>query len=523
MNILIVDDDAYIIRVIKNQINWSNIGIEKVYTALNTARAKEILLEESIDILLTDIEMPKESGLQLMEWIISQDMHPQAICLTCHAEFHFARDAIRLGFSEYCVKPIEFKELEEILRKSVIKHSNALKKATMEIEGAKWKDNRKIVASDFWHNLLQGKFDRQIDQIVRLAKMKEVDYIFDQTYRIVLITLCSIGSHENVWKEDQNLMRYALTNILSEKFAIEESNGMMGWVENNLWLIVHDINENVLDDLEDYIKICSELLGILLAVYVGEERFGEDLGKEFQELIKRDIDNVNRTSDIYITNDNNKFNEIEWLQNHLIEKYQDSFFSGDYNSFFRRIKELFNEDSGWNRVALEGVMFNVLQFTFAKLMDLNIVAEQFYDDSLRSAHKNSFQSLEEARKYLLLLETKFQEATEQKNKESSIIADVKKYIRAHIEEKLSRKDIADSVFLSADYVTKLFKKETGTTLIEFITDEKINAAKEMIKEQKLLIGEVAQRLCYDNFSYFSEMFRKKTGMSPSDYKKHVSG
>ena len=76
MNILIVDDEIYIVRALKAKIHWEALGIAEVFTALNIARAKEILSSEPVDILLTDIEMPGGTGLELMEWVRAEGLQP---------------------------------------------------------------------------------------------------------------------------------------------------------------------------------------------------------------------------------------------------------------------------------------------------------------------------------------------------------------------------------------------------------------------------------------------------------------
>ena len=79
------------------------------------------------------------------------------------------------------------------------------------------------------------------------------------------------------------------------------------------------------------------------------------------------------------------------------------------------------------------------------------------------------------------------------------------------------------VYLSADHLARVFKKETGETLVKYITDKRINAAKEMLSDTKTPISQVASEVGYDNYSYFTKIFKEKTGCSPGDYRKHHAG
>lgn len=520
MNILIVDDDAYIIRIIKTQINWEGIGIDNVYTALNAGKAKEIIKERPIDIMVTDIEMPQESGLDLMRWVLEEGYRPESICLTCHEEFDYARDAIRLGYSEYCVKPIEFKELEQILARAVKNCINKNKKTRMEAEGALWEKNKRIVASDFWNNILLGKYKGRVEDILKIAAQKKVEYQFDTRYQCILFTVCSIQSSETGWRQDGDLMKYSLYNILSEKFPYEDKQGMLGWNGDNLWLIV-DTNNNpdILEETEDYLSVCRELLGIHLSAYVSPKVFGESLGTEYEKLLQSDLDNVRRVSDIYTPNREELLFIQESKNDNFLEEAKKLLDCGEYGVFFEMVETYIRKKESWNRELLAGFIFNIIQLIFSRLLELHIQADKLFDRETIQSLMKSYRSVEETISCLEQLKEKMCLLSERQERESKIINDIKEYVRSNIETKLSRKEIADKVYLSPDYLTKLFRKKTGMTLIEYIMEEKVNAAKRMIDKEAIPIGEVAQRLGYDNFSYFSEIFRKKTGMSPSEYKK----
>ena len=89
MNIILVDDETAMLDILQQVIQWEELGIKKVYTARNAEQAKELLQEKKIDITLCDIEMPKESGLDLIEWI--QGLYPSVvnIILTGHRRGYY--------------------------------------------------------------------------------------------------------------------------------------------------------------------------------------------------------------------------------------------------------------------------------------------------------------------------------------------------------------------------------------------------------------------------------------------------
>ncbi len=116
MNVLLVDDEVIVINILKNKMKWQEIGIENVYTAYTAAEARKVIQSQEIDIIVCDIEMPQENGLQLMKWIQEEKMEIERIVLTGFPDFNYAQNAISSGVIRYLVKPVSFEELEEAIR-----------------------------------------------------------------------------------------------------------------------------------------------------------------------------------------------------------------------------------------------------------------------------------------------------------------------------------------------------------------------------------------------------------------------
>lgn len=117
MNLLIVDDNVPVVNGITKAMNWKALSIEQVFHAFSMAQAMEVLKEKQIDLLVSDIEMPNGSGLDLIEWINEQKMSCISIILSSFADFHYAKKAISLGVAEYLLKPVENEELERAILK----------------------------------------------------------------------------------------------------------------------------------------------------------------------------------------------------------------------------------------------------------------------------------------------------------------------------------------------------------------------------------------------------------------------
>ncbi len=117
MKILLVDDEVIALRALKKRVDWVKYGFTEVFDARNIDAAKEILRQEKIDLILCDIEMAGENGLDLVGYVKESypDMH--SVMLTCHAEFSYAQQAIRYGAEDYILKPIDYEELDVLLQR----------------------------------------------------------------------------------------------------------------------------------------------------------------------------------------------------------------------------------------------------------------------------------------------------------------------------------------------------------------------------------------------------------------------
>ena len=115
MNILIVDDETFAVQGMLDGLDWDLLCFDKVLTANSYAEAVSIIKNTYIDIMVSDIEMPGESGLKLIEYVNEHSQNTECIILTCHDEFDYARTAVGLNCLEYLLKPIRYQKLTEII------------------------------------------------------------------------------------------------------------------------------------------------------------------------------------------------------------------------------------------------------------------------------------------------------------------------------------------------------------------------------------------------------------------------
>mgnify|MGYP002792456368 FL=1 len=119
MKVLIVDDEAYAVNALTNRIDWNGFGFGTPLSARSMAQAQSVFLNEKIDLLLCDIEMPQGSGLDLFEWVKAYYPQTECIFVTCHDEYSYLRSAMQLGSCDYILKPVDYDQLKETLKEIV--------------------------------------------------------------------------------------------------------------------------------------------------------------------------------------------------------------------------------------------------------------------------------------------------------------------------------------------------------------------------------------------------------------------
>lgn len=118
-DILLVDDEIQMLHALEKNVSWADCGINHVFSATDFKQARRILDQQTIGMIISDIEMPAQSGLDLLTSLRKDGIEIPCLFLTCHTEFEYMRHAIQLGSADYLLKPVDYHELERVIRKLV--------------------------------------------------------------------------------------------------------------------------------------------------------------------------------------------------------------------------------------------------------------------------------------------------------------------------------------------------------------------------------------------------------------------
>lgn len=519
VNVLVVDDEVIAVKGIKAGIHWDRIGVASVFSAYSTKQAKNIFLSEKVDILLSDIEMPQENGLQLLEWVRQNYPETGTVILSCHTDFSYARRALQLGSTDYALKSMTYEELERVIAEAIRKYQAALDDKKYSSFGQLWYRNKPFLIEQFWADVVNRKIGPGADDYSRIAEQGDTITADTRILPVLVQITSSLKSdHQNV---GQILAKAA-------KKILETTGGCFLSLDGTSFLCISQCDKKQLAAYsrieENYANISDgvmEACGVKLACYIGAETTPSGLADIVDSLqgIKRD--NVALHNGLFYLTDREESkadldtaNMNRWASLLMQTPYED--LAHEIELYISQLVETGKMDA----VVLKQFNQDFLQIVYSLMEQKNIQAHLIFSDSFsislfEKAANSVYDTMEWVRHIILRVKdysTKLEDSL-------SVIDKVKRYITLHIGEELSREDIASYVYLNPDYLTRLFKKETGQTITEYIQSERIESTKKLMETTSLSVSKIAEKMGYSNFSHFARMFRKNTGLSPLEYKK----
>lgn len=407
--LLIVDDEPLVQVGIKSMINWSELDIEVIGTAVNGKVALSMMQELSPDIIITDIKMPVMDGLELIKNARREfgSDYPDFIILTSYEDFHLVKEAIKYQVTDYLIKV----ELDSsTLTQAVERSLERVKKYRPETSSSKADDTLIESLNDkFFIRLLNNLFEQE-DQFESQAKDLALNFNYGSF-------VCSYGCLDD--KGCQELP-------LEKKLAL----------------------------FQNSVQMIRELANKYLNSYV----IGLD-ARHFAIIFC-----IDEKNDISL-GDGSHFEKIMDSINEALLKYMNISF-------------------------VYGVGRPVNQAT------------------------NIYESCKMARN---ILKGKSQGEDSDGQEANHIVRNVKKYIREHVCEKLTLNDVAYQFNISPNYLSQLFSKYNDYGFTEYVSICKVKESKKLLKQGNLKVYEIADMMGFESSFYFSKVFKKYEGISPTDY------
>lgn len=528
---MVIADDEYLVREgLKAIIDWSKYNIEIIGFAKNGSEALSLCEDIQPDILLTDIRMPHMSGIEVITKLVEQGIETKTVILSGYDDFSYAKNAIELNVENYILKPIKIEELIKVITK-VIDSIEMEKEHTVKFLELKEQldNNLPTIKERFLTNLVFKKFADEINVYKRCVFLN-IHFDSDQPYVVCKMIINEItGSFSNDYEENYELILMSILNVANELLEKIQP-GVIFNLNDKEFIIIFNTKKSlaIAKFSTKLVNYLNSLLGVKASIGIGHEvnnilslynslKLAEN-ALEFQfysglntVIDCKDIDKKSRLIN-YI--------ELQSLEEKLLKAIKIGN-SKNTKTILLEIFDYIHQSDYAPEEYTKSVFIELISITARSLFEIQ---ENFYEimgDSIEMTNKiNRFDTYYELRNYAIelfvTLSDYFFNKLNQKN--HYVINEIKEIINKQYMKKLTVQEIAKQIGFTPNYISQIFKKETGYPLTKYITKIRIEASKELLKDSNFKVFEVADMVGFDNPYYFSTVFKKITGIHPSKYR-----
>ena len=535
IKVFLVEDELVIRRGIKNSIEWEKAGYVFVGEAGDGELAYPMILKEKPDILITDIRMPFMDGLELCKLVKKELPDIKILILSGYDEFDYAKEAIRLGVTEYLLKPISSLKLMEVLDRvssSIRKEKedrNLLQKYMEEM-----RENTEHEKQRFFTQLISGNLS--MADALETGRKYGMD-LSASLYNLILFKLAANGKKE----ENGTILGRAEQAIEEEikncTYAYGFQHGVEGWA----FLLKADENEQ----MQKRIRTFSEELGRWMEnipdiTYFGgigtavsrlrelresysnaEKALAARFSLELNQFISADelleMSDVQDLDTIRFAG----FGEIEKSRN-MLEQFLNNGAEDEIAEFAEVFISKFTEENLKSMLMRQYIIMDsyIVLMSFCERMEVE--AEQLKEeaDQLKEQMKK-IQSPEEITVYIQRILKKAIEIRDAASgrRYADIITMAKQQImKTYMSENISLNSIAAEVGMSPSYFSSIFSREEGKTFVEYLTEIRMDKAKELLMCSSMKTSEIGYEVGYKDPHYFSYIFKKTQHCTPKEFR-----
>lgn len=518
--VIIIDDENIILQGLKTIINWNDYGCEVCATAKNAKEGLEKIIENKPDIILTDIKMKNLNGLDMIERAIEYVPDAKIIVMTGYRTFEYAHKAISLGVFAFLLKPTNPDDIKEIVQKAV----NELdEQSSAKTDIAQLQNENTQYRAIFIEKTLSDAIN------FRLSTSDDLN------------TLLRSASSE---LKSYCLMSLYVENI-SKQLDIEKSEEIKKVISNHIakditpYLIYPDLQKNVVTIVltsnnvmtDYYLESPAEKINLQLSalfsvktsigISASSTNFNE-LKKRYQESI-RALEQRQYTGDgsVVFFTDLSTPNFMENYTSHIQQTLFDYVLSGN-NEAMKQTLDAISENISENDIDY------ARSFCYDTIVKLYYAAEQLlsylhFDESTASLKSMIYNCNNPQELVSLLCDITYDMTDKIHDLNNALVMytinKIKSYIAEHYTQQITRQSIAAHIGVTPNYISTLFKKSTGSSLVSYITQVRIDKAKELLLKGKYKHTEISSMVGFKDSFYFSKSFKKITGMTPSEYQK----
>ncbi|WP_372661789.1 response regulator [Cohnella sp.] len=537
VQLLIVDDEIHVVDRFYSTIDWRAVGIEQVHKAYSGPEALSLLEQFSIDIVLTDIQMPGMSGLELIAEIRRRWQKTKCILLSGYSEFNYAKEAILHQTEDYLLKPVKEKELLSTITRVMDKLRAEWEEIVSRQRLANTlKENLPLLRGNLLSDLLQG---RQLPEAALRDKMKMLGFAGSEgkSFELMMIRL------EDFPNDDANslsLMEYAVSNIVEELFGeryyswhTKDTHDYLVFV-----MMAKEADDAQLDTawfertaslLQSAVK--TYLKGKVSVLVSGRGCFPQNLREFYDRTVSSFRKRIGSVQELFMRLDeqHQPETEVQTLYSlyepptliHLLE-------AARWDSIEEKLRtameEMEHKCADSSEHLLEVYFSIASSYSYIAHKNGRPLSRLIGEDYDRMTDGTPFRSIKDLKEWAFRGLERIREDMDQETKYSraSLINEIRSFIEQNMNKEVSLQTISEHVYLHPVYVSKIYKLVTGENLSEYMNRVRMEKAEFMLKNSSDKIYEIAAQLGYQRPHSFNHAFKKSLGMTPQDYRDQFS-
>lgn len=528
--ILVVDDEEEIRKGIIKRIKWEELGFWVVGEAGNGIEALDLIDKTSPDLVLTDIKMPFMDGIKLAENIRDRFPTTKVVILSGFDDFEYAQVAIKLGVLRYILKPINASEMKSALieiKKGL--DEEIASKNDLERLKVNYEKNLPLLRERFFNQWIEDYIEKKVveENIQSLKIDLPSKDLMVAVIRPDYLIQKELGSND---MKNKNLLKLAIFNMCEEIIELKKL-GIVFMRMNELVVIatvVRAENQNIiLQTLEEIRMRVEKYLSTTITIGVGTVCIDKSfLYKSYLSAVSAFEYSVliNHNRVIYI-GDIEPNNQVDIL---LEEKDERALLAaikvGNEAEISQIIEMLLSRIDG-SKVSLKNYQLYIIEILssilkLARMMEIELSLVLSNEDNFLMAISR-FKTKKEIKKWLEELANSLsrQLSSRRDNSKNELIEKAKEYIQNYYgQEELNEDKVCQYLHISTNYFSTLFKKEMKLTFTSYLTRVRIERAKELLRHTQMKNFEIGQKVGYGEPHYFSYVFKKITGISPTEYR-----
>lgn len=524
MNVILVDDDDYIIQALRCKIHWEELGIRAVYSAHNIRQATELLKKLPIQLMICDIEMPQGSGLDLLAWIREQGYEIQAIFLTSYADFQYAQKAIELQSLRFYLKPVDYVQLEQGIREAALRAGERTKQMQYQVESGYWKNSQESILQNFFKSLLDREVFFTKKGLAQAVCRAGLPYGPDTQFLPVWLQLYDEDNRLCGWETVR--LSLGVEELVQEVFKGLEAEEIRVVMMERLSFVIllrgKDFSFVNLRGAADRLSgRLQEVFSVQVFEGIGVNTALAELKEAVEQLKRIGADNVTRESLVLsvLEYENRRIPyhlpAMTAWETLLKEDRMEEFLAG-VESYLEELKA----ERQLNQEILKLFRMDVLQLMYARLKQTQVEGFRLLvNDTGERLYQQSIQSVPDMMTYVRYLTRSVMEYAGLAERSQSVIRILTDYIDSHYQEEITRNELAQLVYLNQDYLSRLFKRETGMSISAYLLKKRLDIARELLENTNMPANVISMRAGYENYPYFSRLFHENTGYSPMEYRK----